>query len=320
MASSARSIPARSATLSSLDAACGTLMGYPDKRIPEGLPFGPSSQRPSPSSPGTEDVHLHHPQGRALLGRQARDGPRLRARARAHPHAGHGVPSAGLLGHRGGPEDARRQGDDARRRRRQGQDADPAADQASARLPPPYEPFLCARVSDPARRPGGSQAPIASAAPYYVAQYVPGERLVLERNRFYKGNRVHHVDRFVATLERRPGPSVDDVASGTFDFAWRSSLGHRRSGSRARAALRRQQARRPVLHRARDVPAHVRPQHEPAALQEQPEAPAGRQLRRRPRGLTPRARGLAGTPPTSTSCPACPASATSASTRSRALT
>ena len=53
--------------------------------------------------------------------------------------------------------------------------------------------------------PEGAKAPLPSAAPYYVAEYVPGERLVLERNRFYKGERPHHVTRFVAHPERRIG-------------------------------------------------------------------------------------------------------------------
>jgi ABC-type transport system substrate-binding protein len=65
--------------------------------------------------------------------------------------------------------------------------------------------------------PEGVSAPLASAAPYYANEYVAGERLVLERNRFYKGNRVHHVDRFVATLVDDPRPFVDDVANGTLE-------------------------------------------------------------------------------------------------------
>jgi hypothetical protein len=48
--------------------------------------------------------------------------------------------------------------------------------------------------------PEGTKAPLASPAPYFVAQYVPGERIVLERNRFYKGARPHHLDRFVVEL------------------------------------------------------------------------------------------------------------------------
>ena len=45
-----------------------------------------------------------------------------------------------------------------------------------------------------------------------------------------------------------------------------------------------------VLDRVRLVPAHVRAQHLPPAVPEQPEAEAGRELRRRPRRARPRAR------------------------------
>jgi ABC-type transport system substrate-binding protein len=50
-----------------------------------------------------------------------------------------------------------------------------------------------------------------------VAEYVPGERLVLERNRFYRGERPRHVTRFIADLKADIGSSVDRVASGTSD-------------------------------------------------------------------------------------------------------
>jgi ABC-type transport system substrate-binding protein len=63
----------------------------------------------------------------------------------------------------------------------------------------------------------GVRAPLPSPAPYYVAEYVPGERLVLERNRFYRGERPHHVTRFVADLKVDVGSAVDAVAAGTSD-------------------------------------------------------------------------------------------------------
>jgi ABC-type oligopeptide transport system substrate-binding subunit len=44
------------------------------------------------------------------------------------------------------------------------------------------------------------------SGPYYIAEYVRGERVVLMRNRFYRGTRPHHVDRFVV-----------DLRAGTFD-------------------------------------------------------------------------------------------------------
>jgi len=76
---------------------------------------------------------------------------------------------------------------------------------------------LCAVPSNLPVDAEGAKAPLPSAAPYYVAEYVPGERLVLERNRFYNGNRVHHVDRFVADLGADAGSIVDDIASGKVD-------------------------------------------------------------------------------------------------------
>jgi ABC-type transport system substrate-binding protein len=51
-----------------------------------------------------------------------------------------------------------------------------------------------------------------------VAEYVPGERLVLERNRFYRGERPHHVDRITADLAAGLGAAVDQVANGTSDY------------------------------------------------------------------------------------------------------
>ena len=79
---------------------------------------------------------------------------------------------------------------------------------------------LCAVRENLPADPEGARAPLPSAAPYYVSEYVPGERLVLERNRFYKGSRLHHVARFVADLASDFSPGVDQVASGTVDVLW----------------------------------------------------------------------------------------------------
>jgi ABC-type transport system substrate-binding protein len=64
--------------------------------------------------------------------------------------------------------------------------------------------------------PEGAKAPIASAAPYYFAQYVPGERVVLERNRFYRGQRPQHVARITVELAAEPS-ALDRVAAGDLD-------------------------------------------------------------------------------------------------------
>lgn len=67
--------------------------------------------------------------------------------------------------------------------------------------------------------PQGAKAPLASPAPYFVAQYVPGERIVLERNRFYKGARPHHLDRFVVELGVDIATAFARVEDGSADYA-----------------------------------------------------------------------------------------------------
>ena len=51
----------------------------------------------------------------------------------------------------------------------------------------------CRRTSRPIRK---ASASFPAAGPYYVAEYRPGERVLLRRNRFYRGTRPHHVDGF----------------------------------------------------------------------------------------------------------------------------
>ena len=98
---------------------------------------------------------------------------------------------------------------------------------------------LCAVPPNLPVDPEGAKAPLPSAAPYYAAEYVPGERLVLERNRFYKGSRVYHVDRFVADLAADPTPDRRRRRARGRRRRASTGLGHRRSRGRTRAALRR---------------------------------------------------------------------------------
>ena len=55
--------------------------------------------------------------------------------------------------------------------------------------------FVCAVPPTLPADPEGVGA-FPAAGPYYVADYRPGERVVLRRNRFYRGMRPHHVDGF----------------------------------------------------------------------------------------------------------------------------
>ncbi len=77
--------------------------------------------------------------------------------------------------------------------------------------------LLCAVTPALPADPEGASAPLHSPAPYYVAEYVPGERLVLARNRFYRGKRPQHVDRFAVNLAVDIGSAAKLVASGAFD-------------------------------------------------------------------------------------------------------
>ena len=60
-------------------------------------------------------------------------------------------------------------------------------------------PFFCAVPPTlPADPEGVVEFP--GAGPYYVAEYRPGQRVVIRRNRFYRGTRPHHVDGFDVDL------------------------------------------------------------------------------------------------------------------------
>ncbi len=79
---------------------------------------------------------------------------------------------------------------------------------------------LCAVPETLRFDPEGVKAPVAGAGPYYVAQYVPGRRVVLERNRFYRGERPHHVDRFVVDLTADAATILDRIDHGELDYGW----------------------------------------------------------------------------------------------------
>ncbi len=80
--------------------------------------------------------------------------------------------------------------------------------------------FLCAVPPTlPADPEGVSNFP--AAGPYYVAQYRPGERVVLRQNRFYRGNRPHHVDGFDIDLRAdKPQEVVARVDRGEADWGF----------------------------------------------------------------------------------------------------
>ena len=80
--------------------------------------------------------------------------------------------------------------------------------------------FLCAVPPNlPANPEGVREFP--AAGPYYVAEYRPGERVVLRRNRYYRGTRPHHVDGFEVDLRAlSPQEAVERVDRGEADWAY----------------------------------------------------------------------------------------------------
>ena len=67
--------------------------------------------------------------------------------------------------------------------------------------------------------PEGVKAPVPGAGPYYLAHFVLGQGARLERNRFYRGDRPHHVDRFAIDMTDDSATALDRVDRGELDWA-----------------------------------------------------------------------------------------------------
>jgi peptide/nickel transport system substrate-binding protein len=79
-------------------------------------------------------------------------------------------------------------------------------------------PFFCAVPPTLPADPEGVGA-FPGAGPYFVAEYRARQRVVIRRNRFYRGTRPHHVDGFVVDLTASSGHEViERVARGEADW------------------------------------------------------------------------------------------------------
>ena len=66
---------------------------------------------------------------------------------------------------------------------------------------------------------------LRGSGPYFISDYVPNQRIVLERNRFYGGTRPHHVDRYVVDLrEKTPQDVFRQIERGQADWGWVSPV------------------------------------------------------------------------------------------------
>jgi peptide/nickel transport system substrate-binding protein len=85
---------------------------------------------------------------------------------------------------------------------------------------PAQTTFMCAVPPALPADPEGVDA-FPAAGPYYVAEYRPAERVVIRRNRFYGGKRLHHVDGFTVDLRVSSHEEVlDRIERGTADWGW----------------------------------------------------------------------------------------------------
>jgi peptide/nickel transport system substrate-binding protein len=99
-------------------------------------------------------------------------------------------------------------------------------DRITLRLTTPQHDFrslaggLCVLPAGSSLDPEGLHAPVAAAGPYRILAYVPGRRIDLVRNRFYRGSRPHHVERIEVTLVDDDSRLVDAVERGIYDYAF----------------------------------------------------------------------------------------------------
>jgi peptide/nickel transport system substrate-binding protein len=61
-------------------------------------------------------------------------------------------------------------------------------------------PYFCPVPAGLPVDPEGVSAPLPGSGPYYIAEFVRGSRVVLERNAYYRGARPHHLDRIVVRI------------------------------------------------------------------------------------------------------------------------
>ena len=80
-------------------------------------------------------------------------------------------------------------------------------------------PFLCPIPRNLPVDPEGVSAPFSGGGPYYIATWERGNLVVFARNRFYRGPRPQHVDRFVLTVAGAPETTLHDIDRGTLDWA-----------------------------------------------------------------------------------------------------
>lgn len=196
-----------------LDATCAKLLNYPDKPPPHGLRLVPevATAFPRVSSGGRTYTFTLRPGFRFSDGTPVRASAFARAIQRT---LAPGMQSPGAQYTRDivGAEDFRAgrttavAGVSARGNRLVVRLTRPAPDFPARTT----TPFFCAVPPTLPADPEGVGA-FPGSGPYYVAEYRPGQRVVIRRNRFYRGERPHHVDGFVVDVRASSDEEVLDL-------------------------------------------------------------------------------------------------------------
>ena len=171
--------------------------------------------------------------------------------------------------------------------------------------------FFCAVPSDTPIDPKGVRT-VASAGPYYVSSYTPGQGVVLKRNPNYSGDRPHHLNEIDFTPNVPQKQAVAEIKAGQIDYSLDGAPPDQDRQLQARYGAEqpgRQSRPAAVLHLPRLVARLPRTEHQPAAFR-RPEAAPGSQLRDRPPGTPPHLRASRPSRPTNTSNRRCPVTKT----------
>jgi peptide/nickel transport system substrate-binding protein len=84
-------------------------------------------------------------------------------------------------------------------------------------------PYFCPVPKDLPLVPEGVGAPLPGSGPYFIAEFIPGSRVLLKRNRYYHGPRAHHVDQIFVQVGEDSETTTSRVDAGEEDVALSTS-------------------------------------------------------------------------------------------------
>jgi ABC-type transport system substrate-binding protein len=200
-----------------LESACAALMAYPDEPLPAGIQLAPDLAEDWPAISKDRRTYTF------TVRKDARFSNGAPATARAFKRALERMMTPAIGSGAGLFDDIL-----GARKMLAGQTTTLAGAVAKGRVlrlrltkPVPDLParlsLLCAVPPTLPADPEGAKAPLPSPAPYYVSEYVPGQRVVMEENPYYRGSRPHHVDRITIELDA-DASVIDRVEKGELDY------------------------------------------------------------------------------------------------------